>query len=104
MDSYINLDIAVAALQNSHERRAENLREEALLAEDIRLLKELPTADVRPVVRGEWVIKESPLTKCKTMICPHCGYRETRGPGWEKSWGTPPFCENCGADMRGGSQ
>lgn len=64
----------------------------------------IPAADVRPVVRGEWMIVEKPLTKCKIMICSVCGKRETKGPGWEKSWGTPPFCELCGADMRGGGK
>ena len=51
----------------------------------------MPTADVKPIVRGEWVdngISDSVLAKCSV-----CGI----------VWGsvTFDFCPGCGADMRG---
>lgn len=46
----------------------------------------LPPADVRPVVRGEW-IDDGCITRCK-----YCG-EEKEFPHWR-------FCPNCGADMR----
>ena len=55
------------------------------------VLKYAPTADVKPIVRGEWVdngISDSVLAKCSV-----CGI----------VWGsvTFDFCPGCGADMRG---
>ena len=51
-------------------------------------VEKLPPADVRPVVRGEW-IDDGCITRCK-----YCG-EEKEFPHWR-------FCPNCGADMRGG--
>ena len=51
----------------------------------------LPTADVRPVVRGKWRLY-SPLTD--TYECDKCGYQVI-----DESFRTN-FCPNCGADMR----
>ena len=63
-------------------------------------LSEVPAADVRPVVRGKWVVSRTDYgwngaefpTHCK---CTECG-REV--PYQDKD----NFCPNCGADMRGG--
>ena len=60
--------------------------ETANLVENI--LDTIPPADVRPVVRGEW-IDDGCITRCK-----YCG-EEKEFPHWR-------FCPNCGADMRGG--
>ena len=46
----------------------------------------LPPADVRPVVRGEW-IDDGCITRCK-----YCG-EEKEFPHWR-------FCPNCGAYLR----
>ena len=50
---------------------------------------EIPSLDVQPVVRGEWV-EDGAVMKCS--VCgnssDHCG--------------TENFCNYCGADMRGG--
>lgn len=60
---------------------------------------EIPDADVRPVVRGEWHKRlnacYSPFDGSSAWIyfcnvCRHMQDSET------------PFCPNCGADMRGG--
>lgn len=50
----------------------------------------LPTADVRPVVRGHWVRAETP----GLMKCSECGRYATHSEILE--W---DYC-NCGADMR----
>lgn len=58
---------------------------------DIHRFADLHRADVKPIVRGEWVdngISDSVLAKCSV-----CGI----------VWGavTFDFCPGCGADMRG---
>lgn len=52
-------------------------------------------ADVRPVVRGEWVRTSDDFGEyCK---CSNCGKEYYFGPLVQTN-----FCSNCGADMRGG--
>lgn len=50
-------------------------------------IRKLPAADVRPVVRGEWVFAEDSVFRCS--ICDRICYELGA-----------PFCY-CGADMRG---
>ena len=54
-----------------------------------RRIKELPSADVRPVVRGRWVDGK----------CDNCG---EHAPYWclATTFHESNFCPNCGADMR----
>lgn len=58
----------------------------------VEYLDEVPAADVRPVVHGKWGLDPQ---------CPVCGEDRYKGldadiwADWE-----PPFCPNCGADMR----
>ena len=60
-----------------------------------KLISELPSADVRENVRGEW-IDTSEGTYCSR--CNKFPYDdgEYRLVGWRSN-----FCPNCGADMRG---
>ncbi len=51
MADYIDRDAAVVELKRSHEWHAETSRERSLLARDVRLLREMPAADVEPVIR-----------------------------------------------------
>ena len=51
-------------------------------------ISETPTADVKPVIRGEW-IEDGAVTKCSV-----CGNSSDY-------CGTENFCSYCGADMRG---
>ena len=51
-------------------------------------LENLPPADVRPVVRGEWIGDGD------CIICSNCKTAYT--------FMGSNFCPNCGADMRGG--
>ena len=61
----------------------------------------MPTVDAVEVVHGRWVILEFPLTNTKKMSCSCCDYSEHKGPAWDKSWGVPNYCPNCGAKMDG---
>ena len=58
-------------------------------------IRNLPAADVRPVVRGEWEPSEKYKGYVSCSICHDC-YVE---PEWvtKLKW---KFCPNCGADMR----
>lgn len=51
-------------------------------------LLELPSADVRPVVRGEW--EHISFMTCRCSVCKEV-FHELEGDN---------FCPNCGADMR----
>ena len=56
---------------------------------DLFVIRGLPAADVRPVVRGVWV------KNGWSIRCSICGY--------DMPFATRNFCPNCGADMRGES-
>ena len=60
------------------------------LAERIR---NIPAADVRPVVRGKWVEFETD-TPPRRNVCSECGY--TTNPWLAHVYN---FCPNCGASM-----
>ena len=48
-------------------------------------IDDIPTADVRENVKGEWIVEDG------EVVCSECGE-----PHIETN-----FCPNCGADMRG---
>ena len=52
-------------------------------------LDKLPAADVRPVVMGRWIDTDNYYQRWKCSVC-DSHTRDAR----------PPFCPNCGADMR----
>ena len=52
-------------------------------------LETIPAADVRPVVWGRWIDTDNYYQRWKCSVC-GCHTRDAR----------PPFCPNCGADMR----
>lgn len=56
-----------------------------------------PTADVVPVVRGEWILSESAIGQ-KQYFCSACKDDDY----WKRRFcfGDEKFCPNCGADMR----
>ncbi len=67
------------------------------------LATDLYNAGYRKQSEGEWKIKVGPLLNDKKISCSICGYKEYRGPAWEKSWGLYPYCPSCGAKMKGGA-
>ena len=56
-----------------------------------KIIDGIPTADVQPVVRGEWV-EDGAVMKCSV-----CGNSSDY-------CGTENFCNYCGSDMRGGTE
>ena len=85
---YIERDKAIDACFNGWNNDAHDC------AENIR---QIPAADVRPVVRGNWI------QDCDYHFrCSACGDRWTVSNGHPldvtNGWN---FCTNCGADMRG---
>ena len=58
----------------------------------LKIIKNIPAADVRPVVRGKWT-----LNKDGSGTCSECGRVQTSC--WDiDNWDN--FCHHCGADMR----
>ena len=64
-------------------------------AENIRLI---PAADVRPVVRGRWIV-EAHRTYYDTR-CSACGVKSFVSIEPKDTISFCIFCPNCGADMR----
>ena len=67
------------------------------------IIASLPAADVRPVVRGEWM-EEINRTRSYKFVCSACyktAYdpQPTRSVGWVKRC-RYAFCPNCGAVMK----
>lgn len=58
----------------------------------VRRLKEIPVADVRPVVRGKWSIVYDDFMKSHYETCSCCGKEYFGANGFN-------FCPNCGAWM-----
>lgn len=64
-----------------------------------RIIANIPAADVRPVVRGEWIDRDDKYYGWNMWECSVCGEE------FVLTEGTPDmneyhFCPNCGADMR----
>ena len=53
------------------------------------IAEQLPAADVREVVLGHWIDTDNYYQRWKCSVC-GCHTRDAR----------PPYCSNCGADMR----
>lgn len=63
-----------------------------------RAIEAEPPADVKPVVRGEWIDKFNKGKAHMQSFCSACGKHS--GIGGIESNRHKPFCPNCGADMR----
>lgn len=60
------------------------------------IIDDIPTADVRENVRGEWILTgEIEEVRAEVTKCSVCGC---------ETWGGGHFCCGCGADMRGDNQ
>ena len=58
---------------------------------DIKLIDEIPAADVAPVVHGRWIMHDDEFgLTCECSVC----HIETMGDG--------NYCPSCGAKMDGG--
>lgn len=69
-------------------------------------IRSIPPADVKPVVRGEWIDFGDELDKSAgrhSYQCSNCFTDASyfiSGFEWDE-WTAPHFCPNCGAGMRG---
>lgn len=93
MSRYIDADVAWAII-----KRAMPLNQRENLA---KAFEQIPSADVKEVVRGEWVERDEYyddiVYRCSACRTDFCLYE---GTPQENEWN---FCPNCGADMRGKS-
>lgn len=65
----------------------------------------IPTADVKPVVHGEWIEKEvfdasGDAVMLQSAVCNKCNRYHTTP--YSYYFDNYNFCPHCGADMRGG--
>lgn len=61
----------------------------------INIIRNIPAANVRPVIHGKWIIHTSNLFPAySTIECDQCHAEQPAGID-------DNFCPNCGADMRG---
>lgn len=65
------------------------------------VLHSLPAADVRPVVRGKWVMSDMQEGWVTCSVCKKMKFdgRMAFSPTLFVEWGLN-FCPNCGADMK----
>lgn len=99
MAEYIERELALShPFANGHYDH-KNANEEFILGHKSykEWLEDLPTADVKPVVRGKWLLVNDEFID--EVKCSNCGVVEY----FEKGWKYYNFCPNCGADMRGES-
>lgn len=97
MTEYIELEVAVKAFNNFDAGRADSPFFTLLRPEEFaEYLYELPTADVAPVVHGQWEHLGG-----GEWCCSACGFVITTEGSWDKP--TKKYCEDCGAMMDGGA-
>lgn len=85
MAEYIEREAAEDAVGEAHLKGLNPLLE----------LRDVPTADVAPVVHGKWKPTTSPyMNECEE--CSVCGYQTL----W---WHRFNYCPQCGAKMNGGA-
>ena len=93
MAEYIDRD---AALREIERREARMVGEKRVSVDAMKsFIKNRPTADVAPVVHGEWIEDHDYLK------CPECGVMVK----WDFTFfdiGNWNYCPNCGAKMDGG--
>ena len=70
----------------------------------IHVIKTIPAAEVRPVMKATWIIKEMQalfpgMDEHPVFVCSECGYQIYDLLDNVKE--QHHFCSNCGADMRG---
>ena len=98
MSDYISREAAIRVIDELYVKRPLDSDRFVLTGVGARL-EELPDADVRPVVRGKWIIHkpfDSGRHNCNECIeCSVCGT-------WfgHDCYEISNFCPNCGADMR----
>ena len=87
MSDMISRDAAIRAMVQAHEETG------VKTAQAIRIIRELPTADVEERKKGKWK-----LNKDGNWACPFCEFDP-----YHYNMKGMNYCPNCGADLRGGS-
>ncbi len=83
---YVELDAIIAAFQPKN-APALNRAFEAII-------RSVPVADVRPVVRGKWHDHYQMDSEYAVATCSACGISSSFTDMW-----LPPYCPMCGAEM-----
>jgi hypothetical protein len=101
MKEYIEREAAIEAIKNLYpgiplvKRNMERWHSEnKAYFECESAIEKLPAADVRPVVKAEWV-----YTDRSRLVCSNCG-NPVAFALKEDGWHHGDYCPNCGADMR----
>lgn len=85
MTDYIEREAVIAAMNSEGYTKNMRVHKKVL---------SIPAADVRPVVRGEWLRKPDPYEFFDTIpVCSNCGCTTK----WREEY---PHCPNCGAEMK----
>ena len=63
----------------------------------IEQVRNLPTADVKPVVHGKWIEHYDNSGNLHHLECSSCH-------NWHRDFVKDDFCPNCGAEMRGSEE
>lgn len=92
MNDYISRQAVLDRFEEA-KSKAKNEKDKMYLVGVVATICAFPSADVRLVVRGEWVKRVNPLGAGDVLTrCNRCG---------RTSDVATPFCPWCGADMRG---
>lgn len=92
MSRYIDAEIFERNMQNEWERNEISNGDWIHFRE---MINDEPTADVQPVVRGEWIpIGEVDKDNNQQVECSHCHAGDLHAVGVEV-----PYCWRCGARM-----
>lgn len=99
MDDYISRDMAIARLT-----KVEVTNRLATMTDAKREIAEMPSADVAPVVHGQWIIGvDDDDFDVKCSKCEWTDIFEVAGiDAVERIAKTMHYCLNCGAKMAGG--
>lgn len=85
--NYISQEATIAAIEYEELKAC---HQPILMSDIYKAVRNVPSADVRPVVRGKWTQGGDGCEYCSE--CKYC---------MELDGYTFNFCPNCGADMRG---
>ena len=96
---YISRDAAIESMYKD----AEAHQDHTFWTTQYEALRDIPAADVRPVVRAVWIVKEMKalfpgMEEHPVFACSECGYQIY--DLLENVKERHHYCPNCGADMR----
>ena len=94
MSDFISRQAAIEAIERNAYRHT-------YIEQITGIIKQLPSADVRENVRGEWIEADTDKDFVTCSICKNKGYKDRMAwrPDYAKKYFN--FCPNCGAYMRG---